>query len=231
PGPPTALVPCRDPSCRSNNSPRSGYEGSTALRDTSPIPVSVLAIDDSTRYEELSKPSSAARFRIDSSTGSSDESARSPPSIWAELRSRALETRSDRKPTLLMAAAAINNEIARSTSSPDRQSRLNARNPGARYLFQRLIGNQPRKRLMAASIRSTGQISRPSIGWRGAFALGTSARRNPSLAASLRRSCPLGAGRISPANPTSPNAISPSGKGLSRNEDMMARRTGRSAAG
>ena len=39
---------------------------------------------------------------------------------------------------------------------------------------------------------------------------------NPSLAASFRRSWPRGAGRISPAKPTSPNATKPLGRGSAR---------------
>jgi len=46
----------------------------------------------------------------------------------------------------------------------------------------------------------------------GALAFGITARVKPSLAASLSLSCPLGAGRTSPAKPTSPKAMNPLGR-------------------
>ena len=66
---------------------------------------------------------------------------------------------------------------------------------------------------------------------RGALALGTTATENPSLAASRRRSWPRGAGRTSPARPTSPKAMKPLGSGLPRRLDVIASITARSAAG
>ena len=71
----------------------------------------------------------------------------------------------------------------------------------------------------------------PSIACFGLLAAGMIATENPSLAASLSRSCPRGAGLTSPANPTSPNDTSPTGRGLSRSDDKMANKTGKSAAG
>jgi hypothetical protein len=64
---------------------------------------------------------------------------------------------------------------------------------------------------IASSTRSTACTVRPSIARFGALALGTSATEKPSLAASFRRSCPRGAGRTSPARPTSPKAKKPRG--------------------
>jgi hypothetical protein len=52
------------------------------------------------------------------------------------------------------------------------------------------------------------------MGFLGALALGTTATLKPSLAASFRRSWPRGAGRTSPARPTSPKAKKPLGSGL-----------------
>ena len=50
-------------------------------------------------------------------------------------------------------------------------------------------------------------ISIPSIVCFGRFPTGMMARLKPSFAASRSRSCPRCTGRISPANPTSPNTI------------------------
>ena len=57
------------------------------------------------------------------------------------------------------------------------------------------------------------------------------ARVKPSFAASFKRSWPRGAGRISPARPTSPNTISFSGSALFFKDDVIARSTARSPAG
>ena len=57
----------------------------------------------------------------------------------------------------------------------------------------------------------------------GALAFGTTARSKPSLAASFRRSWPRGAGRTSPARPTSPKAMKPRGSGLPRSDDSGSR--------
>ena len=65
----------------------------------------------------------------------------------------------------------------------------------------------------------------------GALALGTTATLKPSLAASRKRSWPRGAGRTSPARPTSPKAKKPRGKARPRSELVMASSTARSAAG
>ena len=67
-------------------------------------------------------------------------------------------------------------------------------------------------------MRSTAWIVSPSIAFFGAFAFGTTATEKPSLAASRSRSWPRGAGRTSPARPTSPNAMKPRGSGLPRSE-------------
>ena len=80
-------------------------------------------------------------------------------------------------------------------------------------------------------MRSTAWIVRPSIGFLGALALGTTATEKPSLAASFRRSWPRGAGRTSPARPTSPKAMKPRGSARLRIELWMASITARSAAG
>src|SRR5690554_4872614 len=138
-GPAMARLPaCAFGSC-SNNSPRKGYEESTALSDTSLMPPCVLTMDDMTRYDDSSRPSAAAWSSTWRATGSSADKARSPPSNCAELRSNALDTLSDRNPTLLTAAAQISRESASKPSSPERQSRFSARKPGARYLFQSVV--------------------------------------------------------------------------------------------
>ncbi|MFM6991747.1 MAG: aminotransferase class IV, partial [Rhodoferax sp.] len=54
---------------------------------------------------------------------------------------------------------------------------------------------KPRTTSMACSTRSTAWMVMPSMAFLGAFALGTTATLKPSLAASLRRSWPRGAGR------------------------------------
>ncbi len=64
----------------------------------------------------------------------------------------------------------------------------------------------------------------------GALAFGTMACLKPCVAASLRRSSPLGTGRISPDKPTSPKAMVFSGSARLHNEDRTASSTGRSAA-
>src|SRR2546427_9519502 len=55
----------------------------------------------------------------------------------------------------------------------------------------------------------------------GALALGTTAMVKPSLAASFRRSWPRGAGRTSPARPTSPKARNPLGRARPRRLEVM----------
>jgi RecA/RadA recombinase len=65
----------------------------------------------------------------------------------------------------------------------------------------------------------------------GALALGTTAMVKPSFAASLSRSWPRGAGRTSPASPTSPNAKKPRGSALPRKLEVIANITAKSAAG
>src|SRR5256885_3450022 len=65
----------------------------------------------------------------------------------------------------------------------------------------------------------------------GALALGTTAMVKPSLAASFRRSWPRGAGRTSPARPTSPKARNPLGRARPRRLEVMDSMTARSAAG
>ncbi len=84
---------------------------------------------------------------------------------------------------------------------------------------------------MASSMRSTACTLSPSMGFLGALALGMTATLKPSLAASLSRSWPRGAGRTSPARPTSPKARKPRGSGRPRSELWMASSTARSAAG
>ncbi|KAG1429066.1 hypothetical protein G6F57_023161 [Rhizopus arrhizus] len=84
---------------------------------------------------------------------------------------------------------------------------------------------------MASDNRSTAITSMPfTEPPLGALALGTMARLNPWVAASRRRSSPLGTGRISPDRPTSPKAIVFSASGRSCSEDSTASSTGRSAA-
>ena len=80
-------------------------------------------------------------------------------------------------------------------------------------------------------MRSTAMMVMPSIFCFGAFPFGIRAIEKPSLAASRRRSWPRGAGRISPARPTSPNTTSPRGSGLLRIDELIASSTARSAAG
>ena len=80
-------------------------------------------------------------------------------------------------------------------------------------------------------MRATACTVSPSIGFLGALACGTTAIEKPSLAASFRRSWPRGAGRTSPASPTSPKAMKPLGSGLPRSELWIASSTARSAAG
>ena len=65
----------------------------------------------------------------------------------------------------------------------------------------------------------------------GALALGTTAMLKPSLAASLNRSCPRGAGNTSPARPTSSKATNPRGGARPRRLPWIASNTARSAAG
>src|SRR3546814_8311106 len=55
----------------------------------------------------------------------------------------------------------------------------------------------------------------------GAFAFATIARLKPWVAASFRRSSPLGTGRISPDRPTSPNAIVRSEEHTSELQSLM----------
>ena len=69
------------------------------------------------------------------------------------------------------------------------------------------------------------------MGFFGILALGIRATLKPSLAASFNRSWPRGAGRTSPAKPTSPNAKKPRGRGLPRKLLWMASITAKSAAG
>lgn len=92
---------------------------------------------------------------------------------------------------------------------------------GARFSYGplprvRSVHSRSRTRSMASSIRSTAITLRPSTACFGALAFGISATEKPSLAASFRRSCPRGDGRISPASPTSPNVMRPFGRGLLR---------------
>ena len=65
----------------------------------------------------------------------------------------------------------------------------------------------------------------------GALARGTTATLKPSLAASFSRSWPRGAGRTSPARPTSPKATKPLGSALPRRLLVIDSRAARSAAG
>src|SRR5690606_4261933 len=74
----------------------------------------------------------------------------------------------------------------------------------------------------AWSTRSSAIASTPSIGRRGALARGSSTCEKPSLAASRSRSWPRGAGRISPARPTSPNAATPRGSARFFSDETMA---------
>ena len=63
------------------------------------------------------------------------------------------------------------------------------RPPAARHspMTNRFTSDPQRNLSSAASSRSTAQISRPSMGWRGALALGIRATLKPSLAASRKR--------------------------------------------
>ncbi len=83
----------------------------------------------------------------------------------------------------------------------------------------------------AWSTRSTVTTCTPSTPSFGLFALGMKTVLKPSFAASRMRSCPRWTGRISPANPTSPNTIDLAGRGLFFNEELMASRMAKSTAG
>lgn len=92
-------------------------------------------------------------------------------------------------------------------------------------------GRQSAATSSACLKRSTAIISIPlMLVVLGALARGTMARLKPCVAASFRRSSPLGTGRISPDSPTSPNAMVFSANGRSRSDDSTASSTGRSAA-
>ncbi|MDT4885925.1 hypothetical protein FQZ97_1222200 [compost metagenome] len=60
--------------------------------------------------------------------------------------------------------------------------------------------------------------------------MGTMARLKPCLAASFRRSWPLGTGRTSPDRPTSPNTSTSWARGRLRRLEMMAAISARSEA-
>src|SRR6478672_3070504 len=105
------------------------------------------------------------------------------------------------------------------------------RRQGLQRRSRRTLTSQASAAASASARRSTAITSRP-LYWPdfGALALGTIARLKPCVAASRKRSSPLGTGRISPDNPTSPNAMVLSASGLSRRDDRTASSTGRSAA-
>src|SRR5690606_1281994 len=96
-----------------------------------------------------------------------------------------------------------------------------------------IIGAQSSSRSLvkAWSMRSTATMVMPSIFCLGTLPFAITAIEKPSLAASRRRSWPRGAGRISPARPTSPNTTRPRGSGLLRIDELIANSTARSAAG
>jgi len=91
-------------------------------------------------------------------------------------------------------------------------------------------GLQAAHRLDGRSVRSTAWMVRPSTGFFGALALGTTGTLKPSLATSFNCSCPRGVGRISPARPTSPKAMKPRGSALPRKNPWIASSTAKSAA-